>query len=477
VFSEGTNLTLCATAACPITAISRVDFYDNGTWVGAAGNSPCCVVRTNLPGGVRSLSAVATDTGGFSVTSAVVNVTAMPSQPLVAGTLYVDLRATNFLSHTAMWANQGVLGDFYAQYPSTLEYHVAGTVFPGVAFTGAGVFFGPRTPPDIDGSSDRSVEVWALEPEFIVASVALVSSGNLDYDRSFSAAYGPDLTNGAFMQGYANQCNSGWTTVTNIPAPGVWHHLVYVYDGAAQLNIYVDGRLSVARMLPSNLWTSPDTPIVIGAAACSWGYDKQFGGYINSVRVHGGVLSPGDVWVNYLLGPVPGQPPPVTFLTQPSDLVIPEQGGGYLSVVPDGVGPFSFQWYRAGAPLAGATDSIYALSNLQWADSGSRFFCVVSPPYVCPSCTATSRTATVTVQPDLPAVLYYAAVAGKELFGLRFSTVPGGQYLVEYKDTLEASGWTPLGPAQTAPGSSLTVADDSNCFTNQNRFYRVVRTP
>jgi hypothetical protein len=74
-------------------------------------------------------------------------------------------------------------------------------------------------------------------------------------------------------------------------------------------------------------------------------------------------------------------------------------------------------------------------------------------------------------------VQYCAAVAEKGMFGLLFSTVPGGHYQVEYKDNLAAPAWTPLGPTQTAASMSLTVADDSNCFTNHHRFYRVVRLP
>jgi hypothetical protein len=74
-------------------------------------------------------------------------------------------------------------------------------------------------------------------------------------------------------------------------------------------------------------------------------------------------------------------------------------------------------------------------------------------------------------------VQYCAAVANKEMFGLLFSTIPGARYQVEYKDTLEAPAWTPLGPTQTAASTSLTVADDCNFFTNQHRFYRVVRLP
>jgi hypothetical protein len=250
--------------------------------------------------------------------------------------------------------------------------------------------------------------------------------------------------------------------------------LVYVYDGATQLNIYVDGLLSIARTLPAALWTSQSTPILIGASADLpiWGYENAFNGYINSVRVHGGVLSPSDVWVNYLLGPVQWQG--VTILTQPADLLVPELGGGVLSVVPDGDLPFSFQWYRAGAPLAGEIGSTCTLTNLQLADSGSQFYCVVTPPYVCPSCTATSRTATVTVQLQVPLLTRCFAVPQKQRVFIYFSAVIGDQYRVEYTEQLCPPTWTPLAPAQTAEDTTIEVMD---LLTYHQRFYRVVHLP
>ena len=63
------------------------------------------------------------------------------------------------------------------------------------------------------------------------------------------------------------------------------------------------------------------------------------------------------------------------------------------------------------------------------------------------------------------------------MFGLVFGTVPGGRYQLEYKDNLAAPTWTPLGSSQTATSTTLTVADDCNFFSNQHRFYRVVRLP
>jgi hypothetical protein len=479
MYPAGTSFSLIADAACPLTAISRVDFYDSGTWVGRADSSPYRVQRTNALGGFRALSAVASDTGGFSATSAVVQVTIVPAQPITAGTLYVDLRATNYA--TNVWVNQGALGNFKSSTPSpSLQTNAVGTGLPGVQFQlgqlGLEYLVGPNTVPDIDESSDRSVEVWALEAVPLGAAGVLVSSGAVGDGASFSANYGTNAAGGAFAQGAA-PFNFGWLMATNIPAPGIWHHLVYTYDGDSQLNIYVDGRLTVTNTLPYPLSTWPSMPIVIGAATY-WpdlNYANQFNGYINSARIHGGVLSPNDVWVNYVVGPVQWPVGPVFILRQPADLVVPEQGGGTLSVLPAGLGPYHFQWYRAGSLLSGETNSSYTLTNLQWADSGVQLFCTVSPPGDCPSCTSTSRTATISVQPALPTVFWYGAVPTQGRFGFNYRTVPGGEYQLEYKEDLAAPAWSVLGPSETASGTFLQAVVGGTNFTNQHCFYRVVR--
>jgi len=85
--------------------------------------------------------------------------------PLTAGTLYVDLRAVN--AAPGVWTNLGSLGNFTAIGNPTLITNVAGTgaTVPGVAFDGANdAYEGPNSVGDIDGTSDRSIEVWALNP-------------------------------------------------------------------------------------------------------------------------------------------------------------------------------------------------------------------------------------------------------------------------------------------------------------------------
>jgi hypothetical protein len=56
---------------------------------------------------------------------------------------------------------------------------------------------------------------------------------------------------------------------------------------------------------------------------------------------------------------------------------------------------------------------------------------------------------------------------------LGFATLPGKTYRVDYKDSLNAADWLPLGASIMANGASLTVPDDIG--SNPQRFYRIVQ--
>jgi hypothetical protein len=66
---------------------------------------------------------------------------------------------------------------------------------------------------------------------------------------------------------------------------------------------------------------------------------------------------------------------------QPADQTTTVGGGASFNVSASGSQPLSYSWYRDGAAIAGATQSAYAVSNLQLADSGARFSCLVSNSY------------------------------------------------------------------------------------------------
>lgn len=56
---------------------------------------------------------------------------------------------------------------------------------------------------------------------------------------------------------------------------------------------------------------------------------------------------------------------------QPANQIVPITQSARFRVLAVGGQPLSFQWQRAGTNLAGATSSVYPITNVQWADAGA----------------------------------------------------------------------------------------------------------
>ncbi|MBL9210288.1 MAG: hypothetical protein JNL92_07450, partial [Opitutaceae bacterium] len=84
--------------------------------------------------------------------------------------------------------------------------------------------------------------------------------------------------------------------------------------------------------------------------------------------------------------------------TQPANVTVAAGRGFRLAVAATGTGTLRFQWFRNGAPLAGATAATFSVGSAQPADAGS-YHVVVSNA----TGSVTSRTATVVVAPEAPA--------------------------------------------------------------------------
>ncbi|HLP77706.1 MAG TPA: LamG-like jellyroll fold domain-containing protein [Candidatus Paceibacterota bacterium] len=230
----------------------------------------------------------------------------VPSSPNVAGTLYVDLQPTNAITST--WTNLGTLGNFTKVGSPTLLANVAGTGVPGVYFNGASAYQGPNSVADIDGSSDRSIEVWVYNPSLVVEET-MISWGHRN------------TTRGDMAFNFGN--STGWGAVTHFnddvswitpPTVSAWHHLVYTYSTNYD-RLYLDGSFQNGKILGGPLATFTSEPINLGCQRETANGTRSFyfSGYINSVRVHGGVLTPEQIAGNYLLGPalLPSNRPPV----------------------------------------------------------------------------------------------------------------------------------------------------------------------
>ena len=226
--------------------------------------------------------------------------------PIVAGTLFVDLRAADASDDTTVWENRAGTGDFYAVGTPTYVANVESSGVAGVRFNPESPFTdayeGPATTADLHGGNDRSIEVWAYNPALADEEtlVAWGRRGGPD-GSNMSFNYGANGTYGAV--GHWGSPDMGWS---GNPAAGQWHYLVYTYDGVNTARVYADGVLKTTENVGA-LNTHADLPVRLAAQANTTGTDFDLGqalsGYLAMVRVHTGKLSDLDVANNFLFGP------------------------------------------------------------------------------------------------------------------------------------------------------------------------------
>jgi hypothetical protein len=84
-------------------------------------------------------------------------------------------------------------------------------------------------------------------------------------------------------------------------------------------------------------------------------------------------------------------------LAQPANLTTRFGAAATFSVIATGAPPVSYSWRRNGTPIAGATQSSYTTNNVQVADTGAQFSCLLSNAYG----TLLSSNATLVVSPSL----------------------------------------------------------------------------
>jgi Immunoglobulin I-set domain len=93
-------------------------------------------------------------------------------------------------------------------------------------------------------------------------------------------------------------------------------------------------------------------------------------------------------------------PSTTTNLTQPQSVTVTVGQTATFSVTATGTGPFTYQWYKNGVAVTGATSNSYTTPPTVTSDSGAVFTVAVTNP----SGTVTSSPATLTVQAVKPAI-------------------------------------------------------------------------
>jgi len=232
----------------------------------------------------------------------------------VAGTLLVDLAATNVMSvgvgnKVQSWPNMGTQGEAFTnvvagQGPELRTYGAAN--IPAVYFAGNAnsILTGMTPDPAITGANSWTLETWINIPVLNLNNTAYFSwtfrgassdgKGGPNY-RLFEARYSRDAGNA--IEHHSE--NVSWNNA--IPPADQWHHIVKTRDANTKIEyVYVNGVQVQAQERPS-VNIMPDGIFTIGGTQNSTrnGWDMLMTGYIARIRVHTGFMPLADAIKNF----------------------------------------------------------------------------------------------------------------------------------------------------------------------------------
>jgi len=112
----------------------------------------------------------------------------------------------------------------------------------------------------------------------------------------------------------------------------------------------------------------------------NWVGDQNTQGEYDEVRIYDYVLSAGQVLGNTQAGPnlLNDRDVAVTITGQPQDVTAPETLSATFRVTASGSTPITYQWFRNGTAISGATGASYTLPSATAADNGALFTVEVS---------------------------------------------------------------------------------------------------
>jgi hypothetical protein len=172
--------------------------------------------------------------------------------------------------------------------------------------------------------------------------------------------------------------NNGNVNTAAQIVPGQWSHLVLTFDATRVIggnhypwSLYVNGQTDGYVWSAGNNTANQGGPFIVGGRGNGPGtlVDDFFNGSVDEVAVYGRVLSGTEIQ-NHFNGRFGSTTPPYFAGPFVSQTVPPGKNLTYSTIVYGSL-PITLQWYKNGSPIAGATTTTLALTNVQVSDTGT----------------------------------------------------------------------------------------------------------
>jgi len=213
------------------------------------------------------------------------------------------------------------------------------------------------------GTNPNNVDIFAFGQTNYV-----IGSGIVGF---YDVQYSPHISGGQLVT--VNNNGQSVTTAGNLDNQTV-HVAVVVDPPDKTLSIYTNGVLEVVNTnFTVNLSSLNDKLSWIGQSLTV--ANPNLVASIDELRIFRGALSGISILQSQVQGPnIPLAGGPASFLSQPSNVSVPLGQPATFSVATLGYLPITYQWYKNGSAIAGATNFSYTyLPSL--ADNGATFNC------------------------------------------------------------------------------------------------------
>jgi hypothetical protein len=199
------------------------------------------------------------------------------------------------------------------------------------------------------------------------------------------------------------------------------HFAITWKESSGQVKIYENG--VEVKTLNSRSRMSDINDVNVWLGRSNWAGDDNIQGEYDEFRIYNRVLPAEQVQASYQTGPNSlAVAVPVNFTIQPQPQSVNEFDTAVFTVAAEGAPPISYQWYRNGVLINGATSPQLVLTNVLYGLNGSTFFARASNNISGTSFTQDSGTASLTVNPDFtPPTILQVRVANSNAFEIIFS--------------------------------------------------------
>jgi hypothetical protein len=150
---------------------------------------------------------------------------------------------------------------------------------------------------------------------------------------------------------------------------GQWKHLVFVWSAGTGMRVYVNGQWDGSSF--GDFDHNALAPMIIGArGGASPDVDEMFKGQVDEVLVYSKALSLAQAQNHYSLAAFSSPIPPYFISLPVSQEVVSNAAPVTLTGAADGPVPITYQWYKNGTAVAGATTTTLSLTAT-YANAGS----------------------------------------------------------------------------------------------------------